>query len=214
MPALCKCLHCSTFNGQRISVNAGNVFNGLILAGGQSSRMGQDKSQLLWNGVPLYQHMAGLLDQAGINRIMISSNHLQGANVIADKVPERGPLSGIHAALRQISDGQYLIVVPVDMPLLPVEAIRQLSQEEHTCFYQDFTLPMLLSVTPGLRQQVECSIHSPNRRDYSLWKLHQAMQGQTLIMPESMLTAFGNANTPDDWQKCQRLAAILDDNIN
>ena len=196
-------------------MSAGNSVIGLVLAGGQSSRMGQDKSQLQWNGVPLYEHMAGIMDQAGISKVMISSNHLQGKEVVADVIPGRGPLGGIHAALSLIPDGDSLLVIPVDMPLLPIVAVQRLAQQKEICSYQNFTLPLLLVVTPALRQQVESNIHSENRRDYSLWKLHQALQGKTIELsespelPESMAHAFSNANTPEDWQQCQVLGHIV-----
>ena len=184
-------------------MNARNRIHGLVLAGGQSSRMGEDKSRLQWNGIPLYQHMAGLLDQAGINHVMVSSNQLQGIEFVADEIPGRGPLSGIHAALNKIHDGSLLLVVPVDMPLLPVAAVQTLSEQVDTCSYQDFTLPLLLVVNPELRQQVDHNIRSENRRDYSLWRLHKALQGKTIELSASMADRFGNANTPEDWQQCQ-----------
>ena len=167
--------------------------------------MGRDKSRLLWHGVPLYQRMVALLEQAGIHRVMISSGHLKAEQAIADRIPGRGPLSGIHAILPHIADGDCLLVVPVDMPLLPVPALKQLAGQKHTCCFKGFTLPLMLSIDARLREQVDLAIHSESPRDYSLWRLHQNVQGSTLVLPESMTTAFSNANTPEDWQQCQSL---------
>ncbi|OED46546.1 hypothetical protein ACH42_03835 [Endozoicomonas sp. (ex Bugula neritina AB1)] len=167
--------------------------------------MGQDKSQLQWNGIPLHQHMAGILNRAGVSQVMVSSNHLQGEEIISDKIPVRGPLSGIHAALDKVSDGDFLLVVPVDMPLLPVSSLQRLAQQKETYCYRGFTLPLLLIVSADLRQRIDKNIHSENRSDYSLWKLHKALQGKTMVLPESMADAFSNANTPEDWQECLAL---------
>lgn len=175
---------------------------GLVLAGGRSSRMGENKAYLKWNGVPLYQHMMSLLDQIGMFRIMVSGEGY-GCHSIPDELPGRGPLSGIHAALSKLDDGYCLLVVPVDMPLLPVEALEILAQQQQPCCFDGYTLPMLLPVTPQLRQWVIDSINSQQPRNYSLWRLHRHLQGVTIALPGHLVSGFCNANTPEDWQQCQ-----------
>lgn len=186
---------------------------GLVLAGGRSSRMGQDKSRLCWFGRPLYQHMVSLLTSAGIDQVLISGSGFSGVSgfsgfsgfssedtVIEDVVPGRGPISGIHAALQRLQDGDRLLVIPVDMPLVPAEAIRILGDQQRACCFEGFNLPVMLPVTTELRQAVESSITSDNPRDYALWRLHQLSGGQTLSLPLSMADLFVNANTPEDWR--------------
>ena len=182
-------------------VNIDSSLHGLVLAGGRSSRMGQSKAHLIWNGLPLYQHMAALLDQAGVHHIFTSGNF--GVHSVPDLIPDRGPLSGIHAALHQLEDGERLLVVPVDMPLLPSDALILLTEQYQPCCFDGYTLPVLLPVNPLVREWVELSIYSEQRRDYSLWRLHQHLQGITLSLPEGMAAGFSNANTPEDWQRCQ-----------
>lgn len=151
----------------------------------------------------MFQHMAGLLEQAGVHPVMVSGSDYGEASV-SDLITERGPLGGIHACLQTLKDGERLLIVPVDMPLLPVEALQILSDQHQPCCFDNFTLPMMLPVTPLLRGWVEFSIHSTERRDYSLWRLHKNLQGITLKLPDSMVSAFSNANTPQDWQWCQQ----------
>ena len=165
--------------------------------------MGQNKACLLWDGIPLYQHMTGLLEQAGIHPVMVSGSGYGEASV-PDILSDRGPLGGIHAVLRQMKDGERLLVVPVDMPLLPVEALKTLAKQHQPCCFDGYTLPMLLPVAPLLREWVEHSANSSNHKDYSLWRLHRNLQGITLKLPDSMVSAFSNANTPEDWQLCQQ----------
>ena len=43
--------------------------NGIVLAGGLSSRMGRDKALLPWQGRTLLEHMRGVLKQAGAGRV-------------------------------------------------------------------------------------------------------------------------------------------------
>ncbi|WP_257283146.1 molybdenum cofactor guanylyltransferase [Endozoicomonas sp. SESOKO1] len=175
---------------------------GLVLAGGRSSRMGQDKSRLSWFGRPLYQHMVSLLIRAGIGQVLISGSGFSSDDdaVIDDVVPGRGPISGIHAALQRLQDGDRLLVIPVDMPLVPADAIRILGDQQRACCFEGFNLPVMLPVTTELRQAVERSIASDNPKDYALWRLHQLSGGQTLSLPLSMADLFVNANTPEDWR--------------
>ena len=166
--------------------------------------MGENKALLEWDKRPLYQHMMALLDQAGMSRIMVSGEGY-GSYSMPDKLPGRGPLSGIHAALSQLDDGDRLLVVPVDMPLLPVEALTILANQQQPCCFESYTLPMLLPVTPLLRQRVSECINSQDHRNYSIWRLHRHLHGITLPLPEHLAKGFSNANTPEDWRQCQIL---------
>jgi molybdopterin-guanine dinucleotide biosynthesis protein A len=103
---------------------------GFVLAGGQSSRMGRDKTLLEFAGRPLVVHALDLLQQAGIPAKIAGVPSPAGAAsparasleafapVIEDASPGLGPLSGICAALSIIS-ARFAVFLPVDLPLLP-----------------------------------------------------------------------------------------------
>ncbi|HEY1767053.1 MAG TPA: molybdenum cofactor guanylyltransferase [Terracidiphilus sp.] len=98
---------------------------GFILAGGQSSRMGQDKALLSFAGRPLIASALSVLRQAGLPAT-IAGGHSQLASfapVIRDAAPGLGPLSGICAALASNS-ARYSVFLPVDLPLLPASLLR------------------------------------------------------------------------------------------
>ncbi|WP_419534820.1 molybdenum cofactor guanylyltransferase [Endozoicomonas sp.] len=195
-------------------MTAHGALYGLVLAGGRSSRMGQDKSRLSWLGKPLYQHMASLLAQAGIGNVLISGSGFAGEvsvnehgptdgsaiESIEDVVPGRGPLSGIHATFQHLQDGDRLLVIPVDMPLVPADAIRMLCDHQQPCCFEGFNLPVVLPVNAESRQMVEKAIQSDNPKDYALWRLHQQLGGEAMPLPFSMEDLFVNANTPEDWR--------------
>lgn len=102
---------------------------GFVLAGGQSSRMGQDKSLVRCKGVPLIQHALDILRAVRIEPCIAgaSANLSSFAPVIQDApgFSGLGPLSGICAALAAAS-ARFVVFVPVDMPLIPHELIRYL----------------------------------------------------------------------------------------
>lgn len=105
--------------------NAGAI----ILAGGASRRMGQDKAFLDWDGQPLIAHIAAQLRRVCSN-LIISANDaarfafLQ-APVVPDAVQGEGPLQGLAAGLTA-SRFERNLVVACDMPRLSGAAARQL----------------------------------------------------------------------------------------
>lgn len=94
---------------------------GFVLAGGRSSRMGQDKALLQVGGRSLVEVALDKLRSIGVDTPRIAgaradlSSH---APVVPDLHPGCGPLSGIEAALAASSQPLNLFL-PVDMPLLP-----------------------------------------------------------------------------------------------
>jgi len=95
-----------------------------VLAGGRSTRMGQDKALLQVADRSLIDMALGklrALPLAAAPRIAGGSLALQShAQVIADLHPGCGPLSGIEAALAASSQ-LFNVFVPVDTPLLPAQ---------------------------------------------------------------------------------------------
>ena len=102
---------------------------GFVLAGGQSSRMGQDKALLLFAGRPLVAHALSIFSRAGIAASIAgvrssARTALEAfAPVVEDAEPGLGPLAGICAALASTS-ARYAVFLPVDLPLLPSRAYR------------------------------------------------------------------------------------------
>lgn len=97
--------------------------NGLILTGGRSTRMGQDKSQLVYHGKPQREHLTDLL-WPYCNAVFWSVNANQAAELtnpqqplIVDAFDWPGPLNGILSAFRRDPASAWLVVA-CDMPLL------------------------------------------------------------------------------------------------
>jgi molybdenum cofactor guanylyltransferase len=99
--------------------------NGFVLAGGLSTRMGQDKALLDFRRRPLVEHMLELLRELELHpRICGSRPDLAGfAEVVPDGFQQAGPLAGIEAALA-VSDSDLNLFVPVDTPGLPTGFVR------------------------------------------------------------------------------------------
>ena len=102
----------------------------LILAGGQSRRMGQDKAALRLDGETLLSRAASFWKRTpGIDGVIVSvgaEDHFEalpdGVFAVPDLFPGFGPMAGLHAAF-SLTDAEILYVSAVDMPFLRAEAI-------------------------------------------------------------------------------------------
>ncbi|GKS85582.1 molybdenum cofactor guanylyltransferase MobA [Acidovorax sp. SUPP1855] len=105
---------------------------GLVLAGGQGSRMGgQDKGLQPFQGVPLALHALQRLQSQVGPRLVSANRHLDryatfGVPVVTDAEPgHAGPLAGFLAGLSRC-ETPWLLTVPCDTPLFPPDLARRL----------------------------------------------------------------------------------------
>lgn len=101
--------------------------SGIILAGGQSTRMGRDKGGLDYHGRSFLAHTVEKLKAVGIEDIVVSGGTAspEGTRRVPDLYPGCGPLGGIHAGLRAIRN-PVALVLAVDTPLVPESLLRLL----------------------------------------------------------------------------------------
>ena len=101
---------------------------GIILAGGKSSRMGQDKGLMLLNGKPMVQHVIEAI-QPLVGEVIIIANQEGYANfgfpVYEDIIKDQGPLAGICTGL-QFSKTQKNLIVSCDVPFIHEELLSLL----------------------------------------------------------------------------------------
>ena len=207
--------------------------SGYVLAGGESSRMQgsglpRDKALLpLHDGNMLLKVLRTVREVCGTATILCGTPErgvrLETAGrTLVDNVPRCGPLGGLEAALRDAAT-EWLLVVPVDLPLLPPHLLQALiEQGTHdgpgVAYFQAAgrrqPLPVLLHRTtlPVITEAL-----AGGER-----KLMPVLQraGQT-VCPKGlrMLTAeefadqqdvsqwFTNVNTPDDYRAARELVA-------
>jgi molybdopterin-guanine dinucleotide biosynthesis protein A len=108
---------------------------GAILMGGDSRRMGRDKAGLLLNGRPLVHHVHDILATLVDDILLVTRpgrlDHdadlaPPGCRVVTDVLPARGPLVGLHAALREAATERVLLV-GCDMPCLRPALLRAMA---------------------------------------------------------------------------------------
>lgn len=100
----------------------------ILLAGGRSSRMGQDKAALLVDGRRLVDRAIGALSPLG-GRILIARGDRPSLD-LADEVPDAagmsGPVAGVVGAAALVTT-QAVAIVAVDMPTISAAVLRRLA---------------------------------------------------------------------------------------
>ena len=100
---------------------------GIVLAGGKSSRMGQDKGLMLYHGKAMVTHVMEQL-QPCVDELLIVANTPAygqfGYPIVADLVEAAGPVGGIYTGLAAAST-ELIFFISCDTPFITEEAIRK-----------------------------------------------------------------------------------------
>ena len=105
-----------------------STITGIILAGGKSSRMGEDKGFLKLNGKTFMSSIIAALNPI-VGEIIIVSNNSEydvfDLKRVADSMEESGPLAGLYSGLLH-SETENNIVLSCDVPLISTSVLKKL----------------------------------------------------------------------------------------
>jgi molybdopterin-guanine dinucleotide biosynthesis protein A len=98
------------------------TLSAVLLAGGESRRMGRDKAAIEFEGRPLWERQVEIVRALRPESIFVSARTRPSwlpdeVELLLDDPPSRGPLSGLAKALAVIST-THLIALAVDMPYM------------------------------------------------------------------------------------------------
>ena len=172
----------------------------IILAGGQSSRMGTDKAFLQIHGQTFLNIQKQKLQVLGMTDILISGSK---ANMIPDIFPGHGPLGGIYSCLLKAKNPDCL-VISVDNPLVPKEFLTLLL-ESHNSAAAPITI-----LQHGTRMEPLIGVYSkeilPQLKHTILINQNRVMRflqtsGYQCVICKDESIAFTNCNTKKDYQR-------------
>jgi molybdenum cofactor guanylyltransferase len=192
----------------------------VILAGGRSARLGQEKASLLIGGKRLLQQIVDNLSQLDEEIILVLAQgqldpQLKSPLTVkttTDLYYGKGPLVGIYSGIKA-SSGDYSLVVACDMPFLCVDLLR----------YMIGLAPGFDIVIPRIDSLVE-PLHAVYSKN-CLSHIEDMMKESGLLNPTSLLDrvkvryveeneidsfdpkrlSFFNVNTPSDLQKAEQI---------
>lgn len=186
----------------------------VVLAGGRSSRMGRDKAGLVMDGHSLLERAIKLLKDAGAEQILVSGTFPQYP-CVPDLLPEAGPLGGLYSTLDAInrhdshqdaSEGTPLLVIPVDMPLLTVDALTRLLEHPvpgKAVHYAGEVFPLLLFANTALRNTLHEQLASQKPNARSMRWLLDYLDAEPITPAELPSGIFTNINDHTDWATIQ-----------
>ncbi|WP_151756501.1 molybdenum cofactor guanylyltransferase [Dictyobacter vulcani] len=194
-----------------------NETTGIILAGGQSSRMGRDKALLPLPGeqrLTFVSHLATLLSSTCQDVLLVARDQDQAnlylpylpssVHLITDATPHIGPLMGLYSGLRAMTTA-YAVVTAVDMPFVQPALLELLVAQARA---DTIIMPMvggvpqvLLALYPrSVLPLIEQRLQEGRRDPRSLLQLAQVLplEEAQLRTVDPQLRSFVNVNTPEE----------------
>jgi molybdopterin-guanine dinucleotide biosynthesis protein A len=191
-------------------------FSSVILAGGQSRRMGRDKSRLTLNGETLAARAVRTLSALSQDLLLVTNTPEQfeglSARLTGDVIPGGGALAGIHAGLTAARH-EWALVVACDMPFLNLDLLRYLAslapghaavvprwkgeRETLHTFYSRQCLPVIEPILQRGGGRIIEFYECINVRYVEPDEI-------TRLDPQGL--SFFNVNSPEDWARAQELA--------
>lgn len=184
--------------------------NGIVLAGGLSSRMGQDKASLPWGNSDLLNTVLARLAPVCKKLIVVSNTQrlitIPGVQVVADHYKLCGPLGGMQAGLTA-SDADYNFIAACDMPYLNTQVVAFIREAAEN---YDAAVPYIdghYNPLHGVYRQtclpyIDQMLQDNNYRIlnfYSQIKMRH-ISADELRRYDPDLRTLSNANTPDEYK--------------
>jgi molybdopterin-guanine dinucleotide biosynthesis protein A len=183
-----------------------NAVYGLVLAGGESRRMGRDKALLQRDGKSQLAYMAGLLQKV-TDRVFVSTRANQQDDpergrfeIIIDRYDGIGPVAGILSAMDTHPEVDWLIVA-CDLPNIDIVTLEFLldnrsAEKPFSAFrssHDGLPEPLCALYLAGsdaiIRQFVDEGIVCPRKI---------LISADTQLLEQPNPASLDNVNTPDD----------------
>ncbi len=198
---------------------------GVILAGGKSRRMGQNKALLQLGDEPIIGHVIRRMRLVTDELLLITNNHAEythlGLPMHSDRVPDAGALGGIYTGLMHASH-EVILCVACDSPFLQPKLLTYLvsvlgeddavmpytQSSRQTPLCRNIILQTLcavyakkcLPIIESMLQESELRVHALQERAHIQCIPPEVWQQ---FDPEGM--SFFNINTPDDFERAKKL---------
>lgn len=174
----------------------------IILAGGKSSRMGQDKGLMLLNGKPMVEHVIETAKQITTEIIIVANNDDYkkfGLPIFKDDYQDKGPLGGIYTGLKN-SLTEYNLILSCDIPFVKKDLLQFIISESSenditVAAFKDKTHPLIAVYRKTCESVVKSCIEQNELKVLNLFKKLNTKQVDVSHFDSSN---FRNINSEND----------------
>jgi molybdopterin-guanine dinucleotide biosynthesis protein A len=197
---------------------------GIVLAGGQSRRMGGgDKCLRLLGGRPILSH---IIDRARpqVAALALNANGDPtrfaqfGLPVVADSIPDfAGPLAGVLAGLdwaaMSVSQCSHVVSFASDAPFLPLDLVDRFvsalgdGRSSLVCAMSAGQIHPVFGLWPiELREDLRRALTQEGVRKVDIWTARHRLA--VVDFPATPVDPFFNTNRPEDLDQAEMLAPL------
>ncbi len=176
-----------------------------ILAGGKSSRMGEDKGLMIFEGKPLVLHLIDKLKPVFHEVQIITNNEAYskfGLTIRKDIIKDKGPLAGIYAGLN-CSETPWNFFVACDMPFISTKVIDHLFKKLNDFdlvvpIYKQYPEPLCAFYNVSCLPVIEKQLAEDENKIKNLFPLLKYLPVDVTDIVPMNQNPFGNLNTKAD----------------
>lgn len=194
---------------------------GVLLAGGKSRRMGEDKRYLVVGEQTLLERGLAVLRSIFQEVLVVIAQDSPPldieARVVRDLVPDCGSLGGLYTGLTQVT-APYIFVAACDMPFLDPAVIAQFTNRRTStdivmaklaarlhpmhALYSKRCLPVVEQMIQARQLKIQEMVSGPSLRT-------RYVTEADLLTLDPSWRSFQNVNTPEDLAMARSLLAQL-----
>ena len=198
-----------------VSVNALPTASAVILAGGKSSRMGQPKALLLFEGEPVILHTVRQLQKQFPDIVVVAAPEQElptlPVTVVRDEVAYQGPVGGILYGLRA-AQHDICFVTSCDAPFLSLSLITYLlslivEYDVVVPYWQERLQPLHAVYRKSVTPLLEAQLARNELRPIFLYKnvRTREVSAEEIRRLDPQGLSFRNMNSPEDYQEALTL---------
>ena len=190
---------------------------GVVLAGGLSTRMGNDKAKLVrGNNSPqsMLTFSKQTLTNSGINNIVVSGDHYD----IPDQIKRCGPVGGIFSVLAKYPNAKSLLILPVDLPFMTAKALTDLRVKgelsQKATYFEGHNIPLYLPNSAYVELFLSHTFADNLTNEHIQLNNGEAIKGPSIkallkniphqAIPINDKAVLFNTNTPEQWQQAKQ----------